>query len=197
MHDILVKIKAWIFLAIELVGFESFSDFLTSVFALKDKVQSFYTYGFAFGMVLTIIKFLSQSTAIYIFSPPAGIAILFGVSVFDFLLGLSNSITNTNTGVKAGKISRTFIRFAVQVIFVAILFNMNMVFPIFIQSWMVDTLLFVFTISTLWSAFQNARDLSWVTQDQFEMVESFINIKNLIPKFIKKKKEENGDLDNN
>jgi hypothetical protein len=187
------KLKNYLCMAIEAIGFESPNDFFTSVFALKHKVVTFYSYGFAFGMIMTMIKFISHNTAMYIYSPPAGIVILFGVSSFDFLLGLSNSITNTNIGIKAGRISRTIIRFVVQVIFVAILFNMNLVWPIFIQSWMVDTLLFVFVISTLWSAFQNARDLSWVTQEQFEMVESFISIKNLIPNFIKKKKENNGD----
>lgn len=180
-------------MAIEAVGFDSFSDFFTSVFALKYKVLSFYTYGFAFGMIMTFLKHVTSGTEMYIYSPPKGIAILFGVSVFDFILGLSNSIANTKEGIKAGKISRSAMRFLTQVIFVAILFNSNTVFPYFVQSWMVDTLLFVFISSTTWSAFQNARDLGWVTQEQFEMVESFINVKNLISRFSKRKKEEDNE----
>lgn len=179
-------------MALEAVGFDSLNDFLTSVFALKYKAFSFYTYGFAFGMVMTFLKYISQGTALYIYSPPKGIAILFGITALDFILGLSNSITNTKEGIKAGKVSKSIVRFLTQVAFVAFMFHTNTVWPYFIQAWMVDTLLFVFVISTAWSAFQNARDLGLVTQEQFEIVESFVNVRSLIGKIVNRKKSENG-----
>src|SRR5690606_10145058 len=113
-----------------------------------------------------------------------------GVSVFDFILGISNSVMTKKTEFNSWRISRSAVRFVVQTIFVAILFNMSLIWSVFIQSWIVDSLLLIFILSTFWSAFENAKDLGLVTQEQFEMVESFVSIKKLILKFRNNKDNE-------
>ena len=186
----MIRLKKYVCMGLHLLGFESINDFFGAVFALKYKVLSFYTYGFAIGGMVAFVRTISDSTAIYIYSPPAGIAILAIVSVFDFLLGISNSVINKKTDFNSWRISRSAVRFVVQTIFVAILFNMSLIWSIFIQSWIVDSLLLIFILSTFWSAFENAKDLGLVTKDQFETVEEFISIRKLIGKIRNKKDNE-------
>jgi len=177
-----MSLKKYLCMALNLLGFESINDLMISVFALKTKVLTFYTYGFAIGGIVAFMRVISENTAVYVYSPPAGIAILGGVSVLDFALGVSNSIVSKRADFNSWRIPRSVVRFIVQVAFVAIVFNMNLIWSIFIQSWMVDSLLLIFILSTLWSALENARDVRIITQDQFDMIEGFVNIKKLIAK---------------
>jgi hypothetical protein len=177
-----MSLKKHLCMALNLLGFESINDLMVSVFALKTKVMTFYTYGFAIGGIVAFMRVISENTAVYVYSPPAGIAILGGVSLMDFALGVSNSIVSKRSDFNSWRIPRSVVRFIVQVAFVAIVFNMNLIWSIFIQSWMVDSLLLIFILSTLWSAMENARDVKIITQEQFELIESFVNIKKLIAK---------------
>jgi hypothetical protein len=167
------------------IGFSSFHDIFKSVTGIKHNINLIHILGFTIGSIATIIQeFISD----YIYNPSSGVLILFAVTIVDIVLGVSNSISN-GKGIECNKLSRAFIRFTIQIIFVSFFYNMNMLYNYIIYSWMVDSILVIFTLSTFWSAWYNAHKLGFITDDQYSTLESIINIKEIFNRFKKKNTE--------
>jgi len=170
-------------LTLEQVGYTDMKEMITSVFALK--IKFVYLFGVTFGSIITV---LHEITDKYIYTPAAGVLILWVVSLVDTILGSiravkEHSADKTKEGFSPVKFARAFIRVVIQTIFVAMLFNMGRTWGYIIASWMVDSLLIVFTLSTFFSAIQNAYYLGLVSKDQYEFISTVINPKKWMDKF--------------
>ena len=64
---------------------------------------------------------------------------------------------------------------------------MHKVFDYFIYSWMVDSVLVIFTLSTLWSIIKNSNKAGYIPDDQYEILEGVISLKDIFSKFSKNK----------
>lgn len=175
-------VKKWFF---EDLGFENLSDLITSTFAFKTKFLMLHVYGFTFSGLIALWVEITNQTESWIYKPFRGIGILLIATITDFILGASHSIEVKQERFSWQKIPRSAVRFAFQCLFIGLFFNMNMVWPLIIQFWIVDGLLIAFILTTAWSAFENAYNLKLVTKEQFETVQSVVNIKNLLNKFKK------------
>ena len=175
-------LKSWI---IEDLGFESFSDLITSSLALKSKFILLYLYGMTFSGFIAFFVYVSEQTEVWVYKPFKGIALLFAATVFDFLLGASNSMEIKREPFTWSKIPRSAVRFGVQCSVIGIFFNLNSLWPLVIHIWIVDGILIAFILTTTWSGVENAYSLKFLTKEQFETLQSWVNIKNLINKFKK------------
>lgn len=189
MQTALIKIisvwktlKSWI---VEDLGFESFSDLIISSLTLKSKFLLLHLYGMTFSGLITFFLYVSEQTEQWIYKPFKGIGVLLAVSVVDFLLGASNSMTVKNESLQWQKIPRSAVRFGVQCFFVGVFFNLNSIWPLVIHIWVVDGLLLIFILTTAWSSFENAYSLKLITKEQFEAVQQWVNIKKFLTKFKK------------
>lgn len=189
MEVILIKsvsawktLKSWI---VEDLGFESFSDLITSSLTLKSKFLLIHLYGMTLSGFITFFLYVSEQTETWIYKPFKGIGILLFVSIVDFLLGASNSISTKNENLQWQKIPRSGVRFALQCFFVGVFFNLNSIWPLIIHIWVVDGLLLIFILTTAWSSFENAYSLKLITKEQFEAVQQWVNIKKFLTKFKK------------
>lgn len=172
-------------LIFKVVGFSSLQDFIQSTLFLKKKFFLLHVYGFSISAVCSYFLYLTNGIEYLIYNPAKGIYILAGVTAFDIALGTMNSKIVKKERIKSDKMLRAVVRFAVALIFISILFNMNSVWPIMIQFWVVDGVLIGFIISTLWSSVENARDLNLVTKSQYEFLEQVVNIKKIFEKLKK------------
>lgn len=167
--------KKWLIL--DSVGFDSIGDFFSNVFMTKGILIGSAT-------LMAILGIIDQFVAAQIYDPAKGIYILFFTTLFDVTLGVSVSI-HQKDGFDSYKFGRAFARFATQVVFVAILHQSNLIWPI-VADWIVSTLLFAFILSTLWSAFKNAHKLKWVQESTFLMIEKLLSIQNLFEIIVNK-----------
>lgn len=164
------------------LGFESFMDIVKSSIAWKHKITTVYVLAAAIGGVFSAIGKFTDS---YIYSPALGMYILWITSLIDIIFGISNSVAKKQ-GISANKISRAMIRVTFQTVLVGIVFQMSHAWGYLITFWMVDSLLIVFTLTILWSVIQNAEALGFITKDQYDVIESIINIKRLFSRIKKK-----------
>lgn len=174
---------------LHVMGYENLKDLLMTSLALKTKPIDFYSLGFIFAMFVSGFAYVTNFTENYVYSPSAGIAILFVATAADFLVGLWHSLEVKKQPINSWRIPRTFARFIVQILFIGLLFKMSELWPWVVQYWIVTGLLIVFIITTIWSMVENARDLGLITKQQFEAIESFVNVGKLIKK-IRSKNEE-------
>ena len=166
------------------VGFSGIGDVISSTLGLKYNISSIAIIGVALGSSFSIIqKFIDT----YIYTPAHGVFILFFITALDIVLGLMKSI-KFKERISSSKISRAVVRFIVQILFVGIFSNMHEVFNHFIYSWMVDVVLIMFTLSTIWSSIVNARKLNLITEDQHRAFEAILNIKNFFSRLGKGEK---------
>lgn len=176
------QIKDFIQLMLHEVGYSSLEELVQNSVAWKHKISSLYLLSVSLGGFITGIYAFTEE---YIYSPAMGIIVLFAVSLIDLLLGMSVAI-DEKKGISPARIVRSLVRFIVQVVFVGLIYEMSSLWHILIQSWMVDSLLIIFTLSTFWSAVQNAAKLKLITPDQYSFIEGIVNLKGLIERFTKK-----------
>lgn len=157
------------------LGFMSFSDFFSATTTIKIKFVVIHLYSISISGILVVFKLLEEQTDRFVYSPAAGIVLLFLVSLVDFMLGAANSKFVRNEDFQPTKIPRSAVRFGVQTFFVGIFFNMNKVWPLVIQFWITDFLLIVFILTTVWSGIVNAKNLKLITEDQYSFLEKFVN----------------------
>lgn len=176
-------------MALNTLGYINLYDLFTTIFALKTKAKTFYSIGFSVGGFITFYKIVSEQTEAYVYSPPAAIMILFYATIGDLVFGIWNSVENKpldaegNTAkFNSWRIPRTFVRLAAQVFLVAMFFNLSKIFPLFIQSFIVDGLLLVFILTTLWSIIENLHALKFISKEQFNIISSLANIRTIINK---------------
>jgi hypothetical protein len=172
--------KFWV---TEYMGFDNFSDFVVTTLTIKEKTMI---------PLLSIILSISLSAVSgfvdeVIYTPAAGIVILGVANLIDTILGASAAIRE-KLGLDANKLVRSGVRFLVQTVFVAIFWNLHQVHPILIRKEIVDALLLIFTLSTVWSSIKNAFRLDLLTKDQYDTIESLIGLKLVIDKLRGKKK---------
>lgn len=184
------KIGKFLCMGLHVMGYESLRDLLMTSLALKTKWFDFYSIGFIIAMVATTVAHLTNFTEKYIYSPSAGIAILFGVTIFDFLVGLWYSFEVKKINLNPWRIPRTFARFIVQILLIGFLYKMSELWPYVIQYWIVTGLLIVFILTTIWSIVENAKDLGIITKQQYEFIEGFVNIGKIVNKLKSKNDEE-------
>lgn len=177
-----MKFKEMISVILNQVGFGSIKEILLSTIAWKHKITSVYLLGFTISGAHT---FIVQFTEKHIYSPALGIELLFGITILDIILGLSLAVENKK-GVSGTKLVRAIVRFIVQCVFVGIFFNMSQVWDHLIQSWLASSILFIFMLSTVYSSIRNAARLGIITKDQYDIIESIVNIKSLFNKIKKK-----------
>ena len=171
------------FLVADILGFNSMYDFLGTIFVFKEK-----TLIPIFSFILTIsFAGIEMFVDKVIYSPSIAIGILFGVSILDTILGASAAV-KLGYGLSSNKIGRAFVRFAVQVVCVAFLYQLSVIYS-FIPKQAVDVFLLIFTISTFWSAISNAYRLGLVTEDQYLALQQVITLKAFLERFIKKQKK--------
>lgn len=161
------------------VGYSSFLEVMQSTVAFRHKLTTVYL---ASIPIATILSILEQVTEKYIYTPALGIAILWGTSLFDIILGLSVAISN-KLGIMPSRLSRAMIRVMTQTILVGLFFQMSKTWGYVITTWMVDSLLIVFTLSTFYSVIQNSAALGLITKEQYSFIESLVNLNKLISKF--------------
>lgn len=176
------KAKHILTIIFEQIGYNSFYDLSQSVILWKHKVTTIYILAIS---MTGIIELLERVTEKYIYSPYLGIEILFSVTMIDILFGITKSIM-IDKNFSAGKLIRAVIRFGIQITFVGIFFKMAEAWPYIFQSWMVDAMLIIFTITTFYSAIENAAKLKLITKTQFAAIKSVVNLKELLNKFKKK-----------
>ena len=165
----------------EQVGFHSIPEIFQSTVAWKHKITTLYLASIPVAGIITAVETFTED---YIYTPALGIAILWFTSFFDVILGLSVAISN-KTGIVPTRLSRALIRVLVQTLIVGLFFQMSHVWDYIITSWMVDSLLIVFTLSTFYSVIQNAAALGLITKEQYAVIESMVNLNKLISKFKK------------
>lgn len=165
-------------------GHNSFNDMIQNAFHVKLHLSTIHLFAITFGGVLAFLESVTES---WIYSPALGVGILFVCTVADSILGIAVAISKQK-GIQTSRLSRAFVRFVIQILFVGIFFNMSKTFDAFVQMWMVDFLLIIFTLTTFYSAIENAHTLGYITTDQFKFIQSVVNIKNLVDKFTKKSK---------
>ena len=173
----------------KVIGYESFLDLIKAVFALKVKMGMIHIYAISFSFIASIFIELDIGISKYIYSPSAGIWLLAIISIGDFILGLANSIINKGEPIRWAKLNRSAIRFIVMTWFIGITYNLHLVSPIIIQKVFIEGLFLVFSLSIIYSSVENARDLNFITKEQFEMIDSFVNPKKFLIRFLNKKKE--------
>lgn len=164
------------------IGFNSLHELCQNTIAWKYKLTSIYLLGITVSSLLTAIK---AFTEVYIYSPSPGIAILWATTILDIILGLGLAISEKK-GIVPTKMGRAISRVAIQTLMVGLFFQMGQTWSYLITSWMVDSLLIIFTLSTFYSVLQNAAALGLITKDQYAFIESIVNIKALIDKLRKK-----------
>lgn len=180
----------------KVIGYESFLDLIKAVFALKVKMGMIHIYAISFASIASIFIELDIGISKYIYSPSAGIWLLAIISIGDFILGLANSIINKGEPIRWAKLNRSAIRFIVMTWFIAMTYNLHLVSPIIIQKMFIEGLFVVFCLSIIYSSLENARDLKFITEEQFEIIDSFVNPKKFVLRFFKKNKDnENNNLD--
>lgn len=175
---------------LHVMGYESINDLFMTVLALKTKPLDFYSLGFVFAMFVSCLAYITNFTENFIYSPSTGIAILAIATVADFLVGLWHSLEVKKLPINSWRIPRTFARFIIQILLVGLLFKMSEIWPYFVQYWVVTGLLIVFILTTIWSIVENSRDLGMITKQQYEAIESFVNVGKLIKKIRSKNNEE-------
>lgn len=180
-----MKLKEWVHIVWEQVGFHSAYEILQSTIAWKHKITAVYLAALPLAAIITTLERFTEN---YIYTPALGIAILWLTSFCDVLLGLSVAISNKK-GIVPTRISRALIRVITQTIFVGLFFQMGKAWSYLITAWMVDSLIIIFTLSTFYSVLQNAASLGLITKEQYAFIESIVNIKSLIDKL--KKNESN------
>jgi|GEM_PF-5862626 diacylglycerol kinase len=173
----------------KVIGYESIAELIQAVFALKIKLAMIHVYATSFSCIAYIFIELDIGINSYIYSPSAGIWLLAIISVGDFALGLANSIINKGERISYAKLNRSAIRFIVMTWFIAITYNLHLVSPVIIQKVFIEGLFLVFCLSIIYSSVENARDLNFITKEQFEMIDSFVNPKKFLIRFLNKKKE--------
>lgn len=178
----LAKIVMNIFMNV--IGFKSFSDLAQSPLGLKHKLTAIYAAGFT---ISGLVVWIEHAIDTYIYSPALGVGILFMVTFFDMLLGISEGISS-GEGLIPSKLSRAAVRVIVQTFFVAFAYQMHIAWGYVITYWMVDALLIIFTLTTFYSAMQNANKLGLITDEQYSFIESIVNIRRLIDKIKKSRK---------
>ena len=166
------------------IGFSGTDDLVSAVLGLKNNLTFIATIGVALGSIFSIIQNFINA---YVYTPANGVFILFAATIFDIVLGLYKAVY-FKEGIDPKKISRALIRFVIQIILVGIFTNMHLVFSHFIYSWMVDTVLIIFTLSTVWSLIRNAHKVELITDDQYSTLENLVSVKNILSKFSKNKK---------
>jgi len=180
----------------KVIGYKSLLDLVQSVFALRIKLAMLHVYAVSFSFTTAIFIELDIGISKYIYSPSAGIWLLAIISVGDFALGIANSVINKGEPISWAKLNRSAIRFIVMTWFIAITYNLHLVSPVIVQKVFIEGLFVVFCLSIIYSSVENARDLNFITKEQFEMIESFVNPKKFLVRFFKKNKEnENNNLD--
>lgn len=174
---------------LHVMGYENLKDLVMTSLALKTKPVDFYSFGFISAIFVSGFAYLTNFTENFIYSPSMGIALLAVATLFDFLVGLWHSLEVKKLPINSWRIPRTFARFVIQILVVGLLFKMSELWPWVVQYWIVTGLLIVFIITTIWSMVENGRDLGLITKQQFEAIESFVNVGKLIKK-IRSKNEE-------
>lgn len=170
--DIMFKKKIII---LDSVGFDSMGDFLSNILVSK------YLLVFS-GIFVAAIGYVDRFIEMNIYSPAKGIYILFLVTVFDILLGISVAIKDKS--FDSYRFNRAWIRLVVQIVIVGLLNQSNIVWEL-VNDWMVNTLLLAFVLTTLWSAFKNANKLKWVQSETFLILERILGIEDIFNKFVK------------
>lgn len=164
---------------LESVGFDTWGEFIGSVFVIK--MKSVYLLGVGLSLLWTFIDGFIEDN---IFSPALGIYILAALTFMDVMLGISRAVREERfTGIK---FQRSTMRFVVQLFIIGISFQMVKVWPVVIRPWMVDAVLISFNLATLWSIIENAYALRWIQPATYVMLKRIISIDSLIQKFFNK-----------
>lgn len=163
-------------LLLDSVGFNSFSDFLSSVFVNKGLLL---IAGIVAGIVSTIDHFITTN----IFDPSKGIWILLAATFLDVLLGISVGVKEKK--FDAYKLNRAWIRVVTQIAFVFLMNQVTLVWDM-INDWMVNTLLLAFILATVWSAFKNAYKLKWIQPATYEILEKILSIEDIFQTILTK-----------
>lgn len=174
----------------KVIGYESFSDLISTVLSLKAKLGMLHIYGMIASVAIWLFTEIDIGLNNYVYSPSKAVWILFFASVGDFVLGLSNSLFKKGEEVSWSRMNRAGIRFIVMLWFIGITYNMHLVFPEIIHKIFIQGLFVVFLLSIIYSSLENARDLDWITKAQFDLIDSFVNPKKFINRFFKKQDKE-------
>lgn len=176
-----MKIRDWLHIVWEQIGFNSISEMVQSTVSWKHKLTTVYLASIPVAGIITAVETFTED---YIYTPALGIVILWITSFLDVILGLSVAVSN-KIGIVPTRLSRALIRVLVQTLIVGLFFQMSHVWDYLITSWMVDSLLIVFTLSTFYSVIQNAAALGLITKEQYTVIEGMVNLNKLISKFRK------------
>ena len=175
----MTNLKNTISLILHQIGFDSLRDFAQNTIAWKHNISSVYLFAASMGGVLTYVE---SATDKFIYTPALGVYILWLTTIFDVFLGAAAAI-HLKKAIQPNKLGRAVVRLVTQTLIVALFFQMSHAWHFFVHAWMVDSLLIVFTLSTFYSAIQNAHNLELVTKDQFTFIENLVNLKKLMSKF--------------
>ena len=167
------------------MGFTGVGDLLGSVLGLNNNIVNLSLLGITVGSALAALQEFINN---YIYTPAEGIFILFIVTGLDVFMGIWRAI-KLKEGLEGNKISRAAVRFIIQVAFVGIMSGMHEVFTYMIYHWMIDTVLIIFTLSTLWSFLRNSNRLGFITDDQYKALNSVIGIKEFLSRIGNKNKQ--------
>jgi hypothetical protein len=175
----MTNLKNSIAVILHQIGFDSFQDYIQNTIAWKHNITAVYVFAVSLGGAFTIA---SSFTDQFIYTPALGVFILWLTTIFDVLLGAAAAL-HLKKKIQPNKLGRAVVRLVTQTLIVALFFQMSHAWHFFIHGWMVDSLLIVFTLSTFYSAIQNARDLDLITKEQYSFIEGLVNLKKLMSKF--------------
>lgn len=177
------------YLIIESMGFESFDDLILDTFALRFKYIFLYLLGLSITLSISIWEALlqySENTDMFIdthlYSPSKGIWLLITITIINLGLGLALA-RNKKAKIDGYKFSKAFYRLGLQILFIFFLYNLTTTYTDINVVYAVHTFLWVFTLSTFWSAWNNGKDLDLITEDQHELVTGLLDIRKIITKF--------------
>jgi hypothetical protein len=184
-----LSFKNFVTLFIESIGFDSVQDLFLDTFSFRIKFIGIYVIGVLLSVTIQFFEIISRYNMnlyayidLYVYSPAERIYLLLLITIVNFFLGIGKSRMN-RIDIDGYKFAKAFIRFTIQVIFIAFLYNLSNTMAEFGLMFIVDVMAMVFILSTFWSAWNNARSLDLITEEQHQVVQSVFDIKNILSKF--------------
>lgn len=190
-------IKDWINSFIkESFGFESLSSVIKDSFLIKAQHISTFILSLVVSFWVAIWEglkdylsggagplsvWLSQN----IYDPNQAIKWLFLFVVFDNALGyyksrsttLIGGILKTSEGFNSGLFLKSWMRFGIQVAFVAFMFNLSILYPQLQLGLVTHTMMFAFLLATFKSAWDNGYAVGVISEDVYQLVNTVLDLK--------------------
>ena len=123
-----------------------------------------------------------------VYNPTQAIKLLFLFVLLDNLLGyiksrstfLVGNIIKDPENFDSGKFLKSWVRFGIQVFFVAGLFNLDLIYPYLQLGLVTHTIMFAFLIATFISAWNNAYSTNIVSEEAHQLVTTVLDLKKIL-----------------